>query len=96
MLFKRTQIHRKAEEQGESIEEMLRRATANKEPISGEAPMIYTPKADGVRPEFDIRTDRQELALDATDKFSKSERAKTETITAEDVTIEPINEPKKE
>lgn len=48
--------------------------------ISGEAnnmedgvfPTIYTEKKDGVQPEFDIRTDRFEIALDAMDKINQS------------------------
>lgn len=75
--YVKTQITRIPTELGESIEEMVRRQTENNEPIDGNAPMIYTEKAKGVMPEYDMRTDRQELALEATDKFSKSERAKT-------------------
>lgn len=48
--------------------------------ISGEAnnmedgvfPTIYTEKKDGVKPEFDIRTDRFEVAIDAIDKINQS------------------------
>lgn len=48
--------------------------------ISGEAsnmedgvfPTIYTEKKDGVRPEYDIRTDRFEVAVDAIDKINQS------------------------
>lgn len=48
--------------------------------INGEAnnmedgvfPTIYTEKRDGVQPEFDIRTDRFEVAIDAIDKINQS------------------------
>lgn len=48
--------------------------------INGEAsnmedgvfPTIYTEKKDGVRPEYDIRTDRFEIAIDAMDKINQS------------------------
>lgn len=48
--------------------------------VSGEAnnmedgvfPTIYTEKKDGVQPEFDIRTDRFEVAIDAMDKINQS------------------------
>lgn len=73
-----TQIVRHVTEIGQSIEEMIRQSIETKAPIEATAPMIYTEKAKGVQPEHDIRTDRQELALDATDKFSKSMRAKTD------------------
>lgn len=75
-LYVKTCITRIPTEQGESIEEMVRRATENNEPISATAPMIYTEEADGVRPEYDIRTDRNELALEAIDKYQKSQIAK--------------------
>lgn len=48
--------------------------------ISGESsnmedgvfPTIYTEKKDGVRPEYDIRTDRFEIAIEAMDKINQS------------------------
>lgn len=48
--------------------------------ISGESnnmedgvfPIIYTEKKDGVLPEYDIRTDRFEVAIDAIDKINQS------------------------
>lgn len=48
--------------------------------INGEAnnmedgvfPTIYTEKKDGVQPEFDIRTDRFEIAVDAVDKINQA------------------------
>lgn len=48
--------------------------------ISGESgniedgvfPTIYTEKKDGVQPEYDIRTDRFEVAIDAIDKINQS------------------------
>lgn len=48
--------------------------------ISGESnnmedgvfPTVYTEKKDGVLPEFDIRTDRFEVAIDAIDKINQS------------------------
>ena len=48
--------------------------------ISGESssmedgvfPTIYTEKRDGVLPEYDIRTDRFEVAIDAMDKINQS------------------------
>ena len=37
----------------------------------GVFPIIYTEKKDGVQPEFDIRTDRFEIAIDAIDKINQ-------------------------
>ena len=38
----------------------------------GVFPIIYTEKKDGVQPEFDIRTDRFEVAINAIDKINQS------------------------
>lgn len=62
-------------EQGESIEEMLRRLTANNEPIPANVQEIFTPRENGVIPEYNIRTDRFDLAIDATNKFAASKQA---------------------
>lgn len=72
----KTQIHRVPREQGESIEEMIRRCTESNEPIESTAPMIYTEEAAGVQPQYDIRADRFDIALDAVDKYQKSETAR--------------------
>lgn len=37
----------------------------------GVFPTIYTEKKDGVLPEYDIRTDRFEVAIDAVDKINQ-------------------------
>lgn len=76
--------------------------------ISGEAndmedgvfPTIYTEKKDGVQPEFDIRTDRFEVAIDAIDKINQSvanEIAKTkgETEAVKDFGTEEKTDPEK-
>lgn len=83
-------LKRECLDEAQSIEEMVRQAVANNEPIEATAPMIYTEDAKGVMPEYDIRTDRQEVALDATDKYSKSERAKRENKPTDELT-EPNN-----
>lgn len=72
----KTQIHRVPRDKGESIEEMIRRCTESNEPIESTAPMIYTEEAAGVQPQYNIRADRFEIALDAVDKYQKSEIAR--------------------
>lgn len=64
--------------QGETIEKKIRRIVNNKEPITDGAPIIYTERKEGVKPEYDIRTDRFEIALDAMDKVAQSHKAKRE------------------
>lgn len=76
--------------------------------ISGESsnmedgvfPTIYTEKKDGVMPEYDIRTDRFEVAIDAIDKINKSAaskvaKSKGETETAKDFGTETKTDPEK-
>lgn len=76
--YQRTQLERIPNEEGESIEEALRRATENKEPIEAVAPMIYTDSKDGVIAAYDPRTDKQELVLDEIEKAKKSAIAKSQ------------------
>jgi hypothetical protein len=64
--------------EGETIEQKIRRITNNNDPIKDGAPLMYTDRKDGVKPEYDIRTDRFEIALDAMDKVSKTNIAKRE------------------
>lgn len=64
--------------EGESLERKMERVMANNEPIDQTAPMIYTERKDGVHKECDIRTDRFDVALDATDKITMTNRAKRE------------------
>lgn len=76
--------------------------------ISGESndmedgvfPTIYTEKKDGVQPEFDIRTDRFEVAIDAIDKINQSTanqiaKNKGETEAVKDFGTENKTDPEK-
>ena len=64
--------------EGETIEVKVQRIVIQGDPITDGAPMIYTERKDGVRPEYDIRTDRFELAIEAMDRQSKDHLAKRE------------------
>lgn len=64
--------------EGETIEQKIRRIVNNKEPINDGAPLIYTERNDGVQPQYDIRADRFEIAVDAMDSISKTHIAKRE------------------
>lgn len=66
--------------EGETIEMKVRRILNNKEPIKDGAPLIYTERKDGVKPEMNIRTDRFELAVDAMDYITKTKLAKREQM----------------
>lgn len=76
--------------------------------ISGEAssmedgvfPTIYTEKKDGVLPEYDIRTDRFEVAINAIDKINQSTanqiaKSKGETESVKDFGTEAKTDPEK-
>lgn len=63
---------------GETIEAKIRRILNNKEPITDTAPLVYTERKDGVKPEYDIRTDRFEIAVDAQDYIDRANKAKRE------------------
>lgn len=76
--------------------------------ISGEAsnmedgvfPTIYTEKKDGVQPEYDIRTDRFEVAIDAIDKINQSAanqiaKSRGETEVVKDFGTETKTDPEK-
>lgn len=64
--------------EGETIERKIRRIVNNNEPISDGAPLIYTERKDGVQPDYDIRTDRWEHAVEGMGKVSKMKFAERE------------------
>lgn len=63
--------------EGESIENKVRRIVDNKEPITDGAPIVYTEKKDGVLPQYDIRTDRWDMAIMAMDAVNKAKIARS-------------------
>lgn len=69
--------------EGESIENKVRRVVENKEPITDGAPIIYTEKKDGVLPQFNIRTDKWDIALEAMDKVQANRIAKSKQFMEE-------------
>lgn len=64
--------------EGETIETKVSRIINEKAPIEDGAPIIFTERADGVLPAYDIRTDRWDLAVDAMDAVNKAKIAKRE------------------
>lgn len=57
-------------QEGEPIEDKIRRILDENEPLTDGAPIIYTDKKDGVKPEFNIRTDKWQVAINAMDKVN--------------------------
>lgn len=72
----RTKINKAYE--GERIEEKMDRIVNNNEPISDGAPLIYTERKDGVMPEYDIRADKWDIAIEAMDKVAVSNQMRRE------------------
>ena len=56
--------------QGESIEQKVARILQSNEPITDGAPMIYTPKQAGVKPECNVRADKWDIAMNAMDRVN--------------------------
>lgn len=63
--------------EGETIEAKVQRVVINKEPIEDGAPIIYTEKKDGVLPQYNIRTDKWDIAQSAMDLAQQQRIAKS-------------------
>lgn len=64
--------------EGETLEQKVRKLESEKQPIESVSPEIFTEKKDGVLPQFDIRTDRWDIAQQAMDAVAASQIAKSE------------------
>lgn len=58
--------------EGQSIEEVMRINTANKETPVAQLPELYQERGEGIDPLCDIRTDKFEMAQDAMDKVTRA------------------------
>lgn len=74
--FNKTSIDCNESKTGETIEQKVERIIGNKEPITDGAPIIHMERKDGIIPDYDIRTDRFEKALEATDIITKTKLGK--------------------
>jgi hypothetical protein len=74
-----TSIERNESYEGERLETKIERIITNKEPIKDGAPLIYTERIKGVQPDYDIRTDRFDVAVEAMDYVTKSHLAKRDS-----------------
>lgn len=74
----KTTIKTNQAKSGEYIEAKVRRVLNNKEPIKDGAPRIFTERKDGVLPEYDIRQDKWEAAVEATSAIQQSHINKRE------------------
>lgn len=62
--------------EGEAIETKVRRLMETGEPIKDGAPLVYQERKEGIKPEFDIRSDKWDIAESAMNMVSKAETAK--------------------
>ena len=63
--------------EGEIIEAKVRRMTENKEPIKDGAPLVFTEKNEGVKPEHNIRTDKWAIVQEKMDAANKQKFLKS-------------------
>lgn len=74
---------------GETLIKKCQRILDEGEPLTDGAPMIYTPKQAGVKPECNVRTDKWDIAMKAMDRVNNYKL--TEYLKAG--TAEASNEP---
>lgn len=82
--FPRSKFKINNSKEGIFIEEQLVRMKKNNEPIKATSPIIYTERAKGVQPQYDIRTDKMQVAQDARSGISRSRIALKEAIDKRD------------
>lgn len=61
---------------GISIEDRCKLLMETGEPIRDTSPLIFTPKEKGVMPQYDVRTDKWDIAQNAMDRVNKERIAK--------------------
>lgn len=71
----RTSIKHNDSYEGERIETKIERILTSGEPITDGAPLIYTERKDGVKEEYNIRTDRWDIAIDGMDRVNSKIRS---------------------
>lgn len=69
--------------EGITLEDRIERMLNNNEPIKDISEQIFTERKDGVLPEYNPRTDRWDIAIEATDKISMTQLAKRQEKMAE-------------
>lgn len=79
---------------GRTMEQKMFAMLNNNEPIDDGGEIIYIPEADGVRPEFDIRTNKWDVATDGMDAIAKR-RALLKTNAEQEAAAKKAEEAKK-
>lgn len=78
--YGRSQIVQIKEDKGITIEERIERMLNNNEPVKDIADTIFTERKDGVLPEYNPRTDRWDIAIEATDKITTDNLARRKEL----------------
>lgn len=73
-----TSINVNKSSEGESMEAKVRRMMKNKEPIKDASPLVFTERKEGVKPEYDIRADKFDAAVELSQAISNSHTNKRE------------------
>lgn len=76
--FVETQLKGVEETEGQTIEDKILQILENKEPLDDSVELHYTERKDGVNPDFDIRTDKWEIATDAMERETFKQRKERE------------------
>lgn len=87
--MRRSQLKANTSTEGETIEQKVERVVNNKEPLGDGSPLIYTERKDGVKASFNVRTDKREIAIEASEKIAKSYLARRDER-QKSTEIEPI------
>jgi hypothetical protein len=69
-------LHVNQSQTGQTIESQIINAQTKGEKLEGNSVLQYSERREGVKPQFDIRTDRFDVALDGFTKIEKSQYAK--------------------
>lgn len=75
--------------EGESIEEKVARITENNEPITDGVSIVHTKRADGVLPQYDIRTDKWDLAQQKMSIVAESKKNKIKEKMSKGLPMQP-------
>lgn len=60
----------KMTESGETLIKKCQRILDESEPLTDGAPLIYTPKQAGVKPEYNVRADKWDIAMKAMERVN--------------------------
>lgn len=73
--------------EAEMIERKIERMVNNNEQIDGmdNVPLIFTERKEGVGEAYNVRTDRFEVAIEATDRVHKGRAAKRQNVAKAEV-----------